>query len=334
MRIFAILRVKEHLKHQKLLSPIPFMSLAEKTDQKIWFDSALVPWQEATVHVLSHGLHYGTSIFEGLRCYATEQGAAIFRLREHTERLLHSAHIIGMRIPYSLEALQEAHLQVVAANALTSCYIRPLAFYGAKTLGIYAQDNPVHVAIAAWEWGTYLGEEGLAKGIRVKTSSFTRMHINANMCRAKVGGNYINSVMAHSEVAQDGYEEALLLDASGLVAEGAGENLFIVRRGKIYTPMLTSALDGITRDTVLTLAQDLGYEVLERSITRDALYCADEAFFTGTAAEVTPIREVDNRQIGSGTRGPVTAALQQAFFQLVQGKGKHSAAWLTPVPAA
>ena len=310
------------------------MSLAEKPGHKIWFDGALVPWEEATVHVLAHGLHYGTSIFEGLRCYPTDKGGAIFRLREHTERLLHSAHIIGMRIPYSMEALEQAHLQVVAANNLASCYIRPLAFYGAHTLGIAAATNPVHVAIAAWEWGTYLGEEGLAKGIRVKTSSFTRLHVNANMCRAKVGGHYVNSVLAHQEAAHDGYEEALLLDAGGLVAEGAGENLFMVRRGKIYTPMLTSALEGITRDTAITLANDLGVEVIERSITRDTLYCADEAFFTGTAAEVTPIREVDNRQIGDGARGPVTTALQQAFFELVQGRGKRSADWLVPVPAA
>lgn len=309
------------------------MSIVEKAGQ-IWFDGALIPSQQATVHVLSHGLHYGTSIFEGLRCYETAEGPAIFRLREHTERLCQSAHIIGMTLPYSREELEQAHLQVVAANGLSACYIRPVAFYGAETLGIFAETNPVHVAVAAWEWGTYLGEEGLKKGIRVKTSSFTRLHVNVNMCRAKVGGNYINSVMAHSEVARDGYDEALLLDANGLVAEGAGENLFIVRRGKIYTPELTSVLEGITRDTLITLARDLGYEVIERNITRDTLYCADEAFFTGTAAEVTPIREVDQRTIGSGTRGEITAELQQAFFELVQGKGKHAKNWLTPVPAA
>ena len=304
------------------------MSLAEKKGQ-LWFDGTLVPWQEATVHVLSHGLHYGTSIFEGVRCYQTDRGSAIFRLKEHTERLLHSAHIIGMKIPFAAPALEKAQCEVVEANGLSSGYIRPLAFYGAQTLGIAATDNPVHVAIAAWEWGSYLGDEGLKNGIRVKTSSFTRLHINANMCRAKVGGHYVNSVLAHNEAATDGYDEALLLDAQGLVAEGAGENLFIVRRRIIYTPELTSVLEGITRETIITLAHDLGYEVRERSITRDAVYCADEAFFTGTAAEVTPIREVDNRTIGSGGRGPVTAALQQAFFEAATGKGERSADWLT-----
>lgn len=305
------------------------MSLAEKNG-KLWFDGTLVPWQNATVHVLSHGLHYGTSVFEGVRCYQTDSGTAIFRLKEHTERLLQSAHIIGMKIPFTAAVLEKAQCEVVEENSLSSGYIRPLAFYGAHTLGIAATDNPVHVAIAAWEWGSYLGDEGLQNGIRVKTSSFTRLHINANMCRAKVGGHYVNSVLANSEAVTDGYDEALLLDAQGLVAEGAGENLFIVRRGIIYTPALTSVLEGITRETVITLAYDLGYEVRERNITRDAVYCADEAFFTGTAAEVTPIREVDNRQIGNGKRGTITAALQKAFFDAVAGKGRHSAEWLTP----
>lgn len=309
------------------------MSLAEK-EGYLWFDGRMIPWQEATIHVLSHGLHYGTSVFEGVRCYQTDSGSAIFRLREHTERLFQSAHIIGMKIPFSPEDISAAQRQAVSKNGLSCAYIRPLAFYGAHSLGIAATRNPVHVVVAAWEWGTYLGEDGLTKGIRVKTSSFTRLHINASMCRAKVGGHYVNSVLAHSEAAADGYDEALLLDAQGLVAEGAGENLFIVRRGKIYTPTLTSALEGITRDTLITLAHDIGHEVVETSITRDALYCADEAFFTGTAAEVTPIREVDNRQIGDGVRGPVTAALQQAFFDAVRGKGKRSEEWLTPLDSA
>lgn len=297
----------------------------------IWFDGALVPWADAKVHVLSHGLHYGTSIFEGVRCYAAAQGPAVFRLQAHTERFLQSAHILGMRVPFDACALASAQLEVVAKNELSSGYIRPVAFYGANSLGIAATSNPVHVAIAAWDWGTYLGEEGLNKGIRVKVSSFTRLHVNASMCRAKVGGHYVNSVLAHDEAARDGYDEALLLDANGLVAEGAGENLFVVRRGRLWTPELTSVLEGITRDSVMTLAEDLGLVVEERSITRDALYCADEAFFTGTAAEVTPIREVDNRPIGNGRRGPVTEAIQKAFFEAVGGRGARSDDWLSYV---
>ena len=308
------------------------MSLADR-DGYIWYDGQLVPWREATVHVLAHGLHYGTSVFEGVRCYETDDGPAIFRLPEHSKRLLDSAHIIGMKIPHTQAELSAAQCEVVRANQLSSCYIRPLAFYGADQLGIAAETNPVHVIVAAWPWGTYLGKESLEKGIRVKISSFSRLHVNANMCLAKAGGHYLNSVLAHTEVARDGYDEALLLDVNGLLAEGAGENLFIVRRGILYTPELTSVLEGITRDTVMRLARDMGHEIVERPLTRDALYCADEAFFTGTAAEVTPIREVDNRRIGDGKRGPITTAIQKAFFEAVRGNSVHAKDWLTPVMA-
>lgn len=308
------------------------MSLSKK-DGYIWRDGELTRWADATTHVLSHGLHYGTSIFEGVRCYQTDNGAAIFRLQDHTNRFFDSAHIIGMKIPFSRDDINAAQCEAVRANNLNAAYIRPLAFYGADSLGLGAADNRVHVVVAAWTWGAYLGEDGLKNGIRVKTSSFARMHVNSNMCLAKVGGHYINSVMAHAEVARNGYDEALMLDTTGMVAEGPGENLFLVRRGKLYTPPLASVLDGITRNTVFTLANDLGYDVVERGITRDALYCADEAFFTGTAAEVTPIREVDDRQIGDGGRGPVTTAVQQAFFDAAHGKHRRSAEWLTFVGA-
>lgn len=306
------------------------MALADK-DGFIWVDGQLVPWREATVHVLAHGLHYGTSVFEGVRCYDTASGPAVFRLPEHSRRLVQSAHIIGMKIPYSEAELSAAQCLAISKNNLRSGYIRALCFYGAHSLGIAATQNPVHTIVAAWEWGTYLGEAALENGIRVKVSSFARPHVNSNMCLGKVGGHYINSVLAHAEAAQDGYDEALLLNVHGLIAEGAGENLFVVKDGKIYTPLLTSVLAGITRDSIFTLAADLGYEVIERDMTRDALYCADEAFFTGTAAEVTPIREVDNRQIGDGKRGEVTTAIQKAFFETVRGQGARSAQWLTPV---
>ena len=308
------------------------MSLANKKGY-ILFDGKLVDWADATVHVLSHGLHYGTSIFEGVRCYKTDDGSAIFRLAEHTNRLFQSAHILCMTIPFSPQDISAAQCQAITANKLDAGYIRPIAFYGANSLGISAKDNPVHVAVAAWSWGAYLGEESLKNGIRIKTSSFSRLHVNSNMCRAKVGGHYVNSVLANDEVTRHGYDEALLLDINGLVAEGAGENLFMVRRGVIYTPMLTSALGGITRDSIFTLAADLDMEVRETQITRDDLYCADEAFFTGTAVEVTPICEVDDRTIGDGKPGKITAALQQSFFDTVQGRGARSAEWLTPVSA-
>ena len=303
------------------------MSMSDR-DGFIWHDGKLVPWREATTHVLTHTLHYGMGVFEGVRAYKTKQGTAIFRLQEHTDRLFNSAYIFKMKMPFDKQTLIEAQKEVVRANKLESCYIRPIVFYGSEGMGIAAANISVHVAIAAWPWGAYLGEEGMAKGIRVKTSSFTRHHVNINMCRSKSVGTYTNSILAHQEVAQDGYDEAMLLDVDGYVAEGAGENIFIVKKGKLYTPDLTSCLEGITRDSILTLASDMGIELIEKRITRDEVYCAEEAFFTGTAAEVTPIRELDTRIIGSGSRGPVTTRLQQAFFDIVSGKNPKYAGWL------
>ncbi len=306
------------------------MSMSDR-DGFIWYDGKLVPWRDATTHVLTHTLHYGMGVFEGVRAYKTTSGTAIFRLKEHTERLFNSAHIFKMNMPYDRETLMEAQLEVVRANKLESCYIRPIVFYGSEALGIAATALSTHVAVAAWPWGSYLGEEGMEKGIRVKTSSFTRHHVNINMCRAKSVGSYTNSILAHQEAAHDGYDEALLLDVDGYVAEGAGENIFIVKKGKLYTPDLTSCLEGITRDSILTMAKDLGIELIEKRITRDEAYCADEAFFTGTAAEVTPIRELDNRTIGSGSRGPITTKLQSMFFDIVGGKNSKYADWLAHI---
>jgi branched-chain amino acid aminotransferase len=306
------------------------MSMADR-DGLIWYDGRLVPWREATTHVLTHSLHYGLACFEGLRAYHTAAGTAIFRLAEHTERLLNSAHIFMMKVPYDKETLMAAQREVVRANKLDSCYVRPIAFYGSEKMGVSPKGAMVHVAIAAWPWGAYLGAEGLEKGIRVKTSSYSRHHINVTMCRAKFSGTYANSILANQEAVDLGYDEALLLDVEGYVAEGAGENLFIVKNGKLYEPELTSALIGITRDSVIQLARDLGLEVHARRITRDDIYIADEAFFTGTAAEVTPIRELDNRPIGAGRRGPVTAKLQSMFFDVVNGRSAKYAHWLTPV---
>jgi branched-chain amino acid aminotransferase len=308
-------------------------SMADR-DGWIWYDGKLVPWRDATTHVLTHSLHYGLAVFEGIRAYKTVDGTAIFRLHEHTERLYNSAHIYMMKIPYAREVLIEAHKEVVRANALESCYLRPIAFYGSEKMGVSPKGAKVHVAIAAWPWGAYLGAEGLEKGIRIKTSSFARHHVNVSMCRAKYSGTYANSILANAEALDHGYDEGLLLDVDGFVAEGAGENLFVVKNGKIYEPELTSALIGITRETVIQLAADLGYEVRAKRITRDDLYIADEAFFTGTAAEVTPIREVDGRQIGIGRRGPVTGKIQKAFFDLVNGRNRKYRSWLTPVAAA
>jgi branched-chain amino acid aminotransferase len=305
-------------------------SMADR-DGWIWYDGKLVPWRDATTHVLTHSLHYGLAVFEGVRAYKTVNGTAIFRLKEHTDRLFNSAHIYMMKIPHSREQLIAAQKEVVRANQLESCYIRPIAFYGSEKMGVSPRGAKVHVAIAAWPWGAYLGAEGLEKGIRIKTSSFARHHVNVSMCRAKYSGTYANSILANAEALDHGYDEGLLLDVDGFVAEGAGENLFVVKSGKIYEPELTSALIGITRETVIQLAADLGYQVTARRITRDDLYIADEAFFTGTAAEVTPIREVDGRTIGAGRRGPVTTKLQKAFFDLVNGKNKKHGAWLTPV---
>ncbi|MDR2196070.1 MAG: branched-chain amino acid transaminase [Gallionellaceae bacterium] len=306
------------------------MSMSDR-DGFIWYDGQLVPWREATTHVLTHSLHYGLGVFEGVRAYKTTSGTAIFRLQEHTDRLFNSAHIFKMKMPFDKATVMDAHKEVVRANKLESCYIRPIAFYGSEAMGIAASTLSVHVAVAAWPWGAYLGEEGMAKGIRIRTSSFTRHHVNINMCRAKSSGSYMNSILAHQEVAHDGYDEALLLDPEGCVAEGAGENIFIVKKGKLYTPDLTSCLEGITRDSVITLAQDLGIELIEKRITRDEVYCADEAFFTGTAAEITPIRELDGRAIGAGSRGPITAKLQALFFDVVGGKNAKYANWLAHV---
>ena len=308
------------------------MSMADR-DGEIWYDGRLVPWRSATTHVLTHSLHYGLAVFEGLRAYSTAGGTAIFRLKEHTERLFNSAHIYMMKIPYSRESLMEAQKEVVRANRLDSCYIRPIAFYGSEKMGVSPKGTSVHVAIAAWPWGAYLGPEALEQGIRVKTSSYARHHVNVSMCRAKYSGTYANSILANLEATEHGYDEGLLLDVDGFVAEGSGENLFMVKNGAIYEPELTSALIGITRESVITLARDMGYPVSARRITRDDLYIADEAFFTGTAAEVTPIREVDGRTIGEGRRGPVTTRLQQAFFECVNGKSDQYRDWLSPVAA-
>jgi len=305
-------------------------SMADR-DGWIWYDGKLVPWRDATTHVLTHSLHYGLAVFEGVRAYKTVDGTAIFRLKEHTERLFNSAHIYMMKIPYGREALMAAHAEVVRANKLESCYIRPIAFYGSEKMGVSPKGAKVHVAIAAWPWGAYLGAEGLEKGIRIKTSSHARHHVNVSMCRAKYSGTYANSILANVEATEHGYDEGLLLDVDGFVAEGAGENLFVIKNRRIFEPELTSALMGITRETVIQLAADFGYEVTARRITRDDLYIADEAFFTGTAAEVTPIREVDRRTIGAGRRGPITRKIQTAFFDLVNGRNKKYQQWLTPV---
>ncbi len=296
-------------------------------DGVIWLDGEMVPWREAKVHVLTHTLHYGMGVFEGVRAYNTDQGTAIFRLHDHTDRLFRSAKILGMPIPFAKDVLNEAQKAVLRDNNLKSAYIRPMCFYGSQGMGIRADNLRTHVMIAAWEWGTYLGVDNMKKGIRVKTSSFTRHHINVTMCRAKANGNYVNSMLALQEAVQCGYDEALLLDTSGFVAEGSGENFFIVRDGVMYTPTLTSALEGITRETVIALAKDIGIKVIEKPITRDEVYIADEAFFTGTAAEVTPIRELDDRAIGNTGRGPVTEQLQSMYFDQVYGRSNLYKSW-------
>ena len=306
------------------------MSFADR-DGTIWFDGKMVPWRDASIHVLTHTLHYGLGVFEGVRAYQTDHGTALFRLQDHTERLFRSAHILGMRIPFDADILNDAQTAVVRDNGLASAYIRPLAFYGSEGMGIRADMLQTHVAIATWEWGTYLGDEGLKNGIRVRTSSFTRHHVNITMCRAKACGNYINSILALQEALSAGADEALMLDAEGYVMEGTGENIFIVRDNVVYTPDLTSALEGITRDTVIQLIGELGLELQEKRITRDEVYVADEAFFTGTAAEVTPIRELDGRAIGNGSRGPVTERIQSLYFDCVQGRSERHGAWLTTV---
>ena len=304
------------------------MSFSDR-DGSIWFDGARVPWREAKVHVLTHSLHYGLGVFEGVRAYETDRGTAIFRLADHTERFFRSAHILGMKMPYDNDTLNAAQVAVVQENGLASAYLRPLAFYGSEGMGIRADMLKTHIAIATWEWGTYLGEDGLKNGIRVRTSSFTRHHVNITMCRAKACGNYINSILALQEALSGGADEALMLDTEGYVTEGTGENIFVVRNGVVYTPDLSSALEGITRDTVIRLIDEAGLDLVEKRITRDEVYVADEAFFTGTAAEVTPIRELDGRSIGNGGRGPVTEQLQASYFDCVHGRDPKHDDWLT-----
>ena len=306
------------------------MSMSDR-DGVIWYDGELVQWRDATTHVLTHTLHYGMGVFEGVRAYNTPDGTAIFRLQAHTDRLFDSAHIMNMPMPFSKEQLNEAQRAVVRENNLESAYLRPMVFYGSEAMGLRASTLKVHVIVAAWHWGAYMGDEALEQGIKVRTSSFTRHHVNISMTRAKANGNYINSMLALQEAISGGADEAMLLDTEGYVAEGSGENIFLVRNGVVYTPEVTSCLNGITRNTILTLADELGIKVVEKRITRDEVYIADEAFFTGTAAEVTPIREVDGRQIGAGRRGPVTERLQKAYFDLVAGKAAGHADWLTLV---
>jgi branched-chain amino acid aminotransferase len=302
-----------------------------QTTEKIWMDGKFVPWNDAKVHVLAHTLHYGTGVFEGIRCYKTDSGSAVFRLKEHVDRLFGSMHILQMDCPFTREQVFDAILETIRVNKIDACYIRPLAFIGYGAMGVFPKDNPVNVIIAVWPWGSYLGDEGMKNGIRVKISSFTRPHINATMVRAKAVANYANSLLAKREALKDGYDEAVLLDTDGYVAEGSGENIFMVRNGKIKTPPLTAILEGITRDTIIQLAEEHNIPLAEERFTRDELYIADEVFFSGTAAEITPIREVDNRKIGAGKPGSVTQKIQAAFFDIVHGRDKNHSAWLTPV---
>ncbi len=302
-------------------------------DGVIWLDGELVPWREAKVHVLTHTLHYGMGIFEGVRAYKTTLGTAIFRLPEHNQRFFNSAHILNMKLPFERQMLAEAHKQVVRENGLEDAYIRPMAFYGSEGMGLRADNLKVHVMVAAWSWPSYLGEEALKQGLRLKVSSYNRHHVNIAMCKAKANGNYLNSMLALDEARRCGCDEALLLDTEGYVAEGSGENVFLVRDGVLYTPDLTAALDGITRRTIFTLAKELGLAVCEKRITRDEVYIADEVFLTGTAAEVTPVREVDGRIIGCGARGPITERLQSLYFDVVHGRNDQYLEWLTTVQA-
>ncbi|MBP7532237.1 MAG: branched-chain amino acid transaminase [Ottowia sp.] len=307
------------------------LSMADR-DGKIWLDGQLVDWRDAKIHVLTHTLHYGCGAFEGVRAYDTAGGTAIFRLQEHTQRLFNSAKILRMKMPFTPDQVNEAQKEVIRANKLASGYIRPLVWIGSEKLGVSPRGNTIHVMVAAWAWGAYLGEEGMAKGIRVKTSSYTRHHVNITMTQAKAVSNYSNSILANMEALDDGYDEALLLDSAGFVSEGAGENVFLIKDGAIYTPDLSAgALNGITRNTVLHIAKDLGIEVVQKRITRDECYIADEMFFTGTAAEVTPIRELDRVQIGAGQRGPLTEKIQSAFFDIVNGRNPKYAHWLAKV---
>ncbi|MGQ0503401.1 MAG: branched-chain amino acid transaminase [Panacagrimonas sp.] len=307
------------------------MTTMADRDGWIWYDGEMKPWRECTTHVLTHTLHYGVGCFEGVRAYQTPRGTAIFRLQDHTKRLFNSAKILGMHMPYSAEQVNEAHLEVLRRNQLAEAYLRPMVFFGAEGMGLRADNLKTHVIVAAWTWGAYLGADNAERGIRVKTSSFTRGHANSTMHRAKANGQYINSMLALNEVLRDGYDEAITLDQSGHVAEGSAENIFIVSNGELHTPDLNACLDGITRRTIMRLAADFGIKVTERRITRDEVYCCDEAFFTGTAAEVMPIREVDNRAIGSGSRGPITQKLQAAYLALVKGQSDKYPEWLSPI---
>lgn len=306
------------------------MAMDDK-DGVIWMDGQWVDWREAKVHVLTHTLHYGLGVFEGIRAYHAEQGTAIFRMQEHTDRLFRSAHIMNMKMPFTKEEINQAQCAALVNNNLDSAYIRSMCFFGSEGMGLRADNLKVHVMVAAWSWGAYLGADSIDKGIRIRTSSYVRNHHNSTMCKAKANGNYINSILALQEALVNGYDEALMLDHEGFAAEGSAENLFIVRNGKLYTPETTSALEGITRDTVIMLAREQGYEVIEKRITRDEIYIADEAFFTGSAAEVTPIRELDNRAIGSGSRGVITEKLQNLYFDAVNGRSKDHPEWLTYV---
>ena len=299
--------------------------------EKIWMNGSFVKWDDAKAHILTHSLHYGTAVFEGIRCYKTEAGPAVFRMHEHVDRLFDSAHICQIEMPYTREAVSEAILETIRVNKIDACYIRPIAYIGYGDMGIYPKDNPVQISIAVWPWGSYLGDEGLKSGIRVKISSFTRPHVNATMVRSKTSANYANSLLAKREAMKDGYDEAILLDTDGYVAEGSGENIFIVRKGVIKTPPLTAILEGITRESIMQLSQERGMRLVEERFTRDELYIADEAFFSGTAAEITPMREVDNRVIGTGKPGQVTKELQSAFFDIVYGKDSRHGDWLTYV---
>ena len=313
-----------------MLENLLMQTMADR-DGVIWLDGEMVPWREAKVHVLTHTLHYGMGVFEGVRAYEAEQGTSIFRLDAHTDRLFNSAKIFNMKMPFDKETLNEAQRAAVSENNLKSAYIRPMAFYGSEGMGIRADNLKTHVMVAAWEWGAYMGEENLTRGIKIATSSFTRHHVNVTMTKAKSNGSYMNSMLALQEAVNHGCDEALLLDVDGYVAEGSGENFFMVKDGVLYTPELTCCLDGITRKTIMTLAKEIGLEIIEKKITRDEVYIADEAFFTGTAAEVTPIRELDNRPIGIGSRGPITEKLQSMYFDIVHGRSEKHLDWLTTV---
>ncbi len=306
------------------------LSMADR-DGYIWFNGEMIPWKDAKVHVLTHTLHYGVGVFEGVRAYQAKSGTGIFRLQDHTDRLFRSAHILRMDMPYSKEEINEAHRAVVRENNLDAAYIRPLCFLGAEGMGLRADQLTTNVMVAAWEWPSYVSPELMEHGMKVRTSSWTRHHVNITMCKAKAVGNYTNSVLALREALESGAEETLMLDPEGYVAEGSGENIFVVRKGEVHTPELTSCLDGITRDTIITFLDELGLKLVERRITRDEVYIADEAFFTGTAAEVLPIQSLDGRIIGNGARGPITEKLQSMYFDQVMGRRKEHPDWFTPV---